>query len=481
MKDSLRDPANLAAALGYYRATLGAGARSPELRRRRGRRRRRRSTQPTLYLHGPDDGCMGAELVDESVLGVAARRRLTDRGASPTPATSCTLEQPDGGQPPDRRLPRGLTTGAVGPVPTDVAPRGVARRPVRRAAPAVVRGAATRPAVAPHPRPVAGLVAELMLQQTQVSAGRPPLRGVPRPVADARGVRRRAAGGGRSPPGPASGTTGGPSTSTVRQGGRRRPRWRPPRTTSPVCSPCPGSARTRPGPCSPSPTSATTWASWTPTPPGCWPGGPVDALGAGRGPGGGRPGGARAAGAGPGTRPCSTSGPRSAGPAARLRALPAPPPAAPGRRRQPGSRTRPSARRASPVASPGSRDRTVRDAGAWSTPSGSDRVGPGGLALAAGWPDDSERAVRVAQTLVADGLAVVDPDGTLRPARLIDRSGPVHRPRGGDVGEREARAQRLDQPADLLGQRGLLALGAGGEVAGGEDPGHQRVGVSCWR
>ena len=67
VKDALRDPANLTAALGYYRATLGAGARSPEhdaieaagalpL------------TQPTLYLHGADDGCMGAELITDALL-----------------------------------------------------------------------------------------------------------------------------------------------------------------------------------------------------------------------------------------------------------------------------------------------------------------------------------------------------------------------------------------------------------------------------
>jgi pimeloyl-ACP methyl ester carboxylesterase len=59
VKDALRDPANLGAALGYYRATLGgvglqarydeiqaAGAQPVE--------------QPLLYLHGADDGCVGA-------------------------------------------------------------------------------------------------------------------------------------------------------------------------------------------------------------------------------------------------------------------------------------------------------------------------------------------------------------------------------------------------------------------------------------
>ncbi|MCU1356661.1 MAG: hypothetical protein JWM89_2079 [Acidimicrobiales bacterium] len=67
VKDCLRDPANLTAAIGYYRATLGAGARSPEydaLEALGGQP----LPQPTLYLHGADDGCMGADLIDESVL-----------------------------------------------------------------------------------------------------------------------------------------------------------------------------------------------------------------------------------------------------------------------------------------------------------------------------------------------------------------------------------------------------------------------------
>jgi hypothetical protein len=34
--------------------------------------------------------------------------------------------------------------------------------------------------------------------------------------------------------------------------------------------------------------------------------------------------------------------------------------------------------------------------------------------LAMGWPDDPDRARRVAAGLVADGLAAVDADGTLR-------------------------------------------------------------------
>ena len=67
VKDALGDPANLAAAIGYYRATLGgvglddsphvvalqnASNGAPPL--------------PTLYLHGRTDGCMGADLANEA-------------------------------------------------------------------------------------------------------------------------------------------------------------------------------------------------------------------------------------------------------------------------------------------------------------------------------------------------------------------------------------------------------------------------------
>lgn len=48
-KESLRAPENLAAAIGYYRALFSAGGPSG------------RGPQPSLYLHGADDGCFGAE------------------------------------------------------------------------------------------------------------------------------------------------------------------------------------------------------------------------------------------------------------------------------------------------------------------------------------------------------------------------------------------------------------------------------------
>jgi pimeloyl-ACP methyl ester carboxylesterase len=60
VKQALRDPAHLSAALGYYRAAIGTGNRNPAydaIQLATGRP----IAQPTLYLHGADDGCIGAE------------------------------------------------------------------------------------------------------------------------------------------------------------------------------------------------------------------------------------------------------------------------------------------------------------------------------------------------------------------------------------------------------------------------------------
>lgn len=67
VKDCLRDPANLAAAIGYYRATLGTGARSPEYDAVEAAAAAPLA-QPTLYLHGADDACMGADILGDTVL-----------------------------------------------------------------------------------------------------------------------------------------------------------------------------------------------------------------------------------------------------------------------------------------------------------------------------------------------------------------------------------------------------------------------------
>lgn len=61
LKPSLREPANLAAALGYYRATLGTTPPAPELADVQ-TATQQPTPQPTLYLHGADDGCVGVEL-----------------------------------------------------------------------------------------------------------------------------------------------------------------------------------------------------------------------------------------------------------------------------------------------------------------------------------------------------------------------------------------------------------------------------------
>jgi pimeloyl-ACP methyl ester carboxylesterase len=65
VKDALRDPANLAAALGYYRATLGGVGVDPALDAVQASGNAP-TTQPTMYLHGRTDGCMGVEIAEAS-------------------------------------------------------------------------------------------------------------------------------------------------------------------------------------------------------------------------------------------------------------------------------------------------------------------------------------------------------------------------------------------------------------------------------
>ena len=60
-KACLTDPANLAAALGYYRATLGDGYRDPALEAIHNGCFAF-PAQPVLHVHGADDGCIGAEV-----------------------------------------------------------------------------------------------------------------------------------------------------------------------------------------------------------------------------------------------------------------------------------------------------------------------------------------------------------------------------------------------------------------------------------
>jgi pimeloyl-ACP methyl ester carboxylesterase len=68
VKDCLRPPANLAAALGYYRAAVDQEAAA------------RQAPQPTLYLHGARDGCIGVDLVRgaERLLAPSSRMIVID-------------------------------------------------------------------------------------------------------------------------------------------------------------------------------------------------------------------------------------------------------------------------------------------------------------------------------------------------------------------------------------------------------------------
>jgi pimeloyl-ACP methyl ester carboxylesterase len=67
VRESLGDPARLSAAIGYYRAPLVAdlpGGSGPYEAARQAAARP--APQPTLYLHGSADGCIGVDLVGDA-------------------------------------------------------------------------------------------------------------------------------------------------------------------------------------------------------------------------------------------------------------------------------------------------------------------------------------------------------------------------------------------------------------------------------
>jgi pimeloyl-ACP methyl ester carboxylesterase len=66
IRKSLADPKNLQAALGYYRATLGDGYRDPQLSELQNKMAASVPTQPLLYLHGANDGCIGVDVVESA-------------------------------------------------------------------------------------------------------------------------------------------------------------------------------------------------------------------------------------------------------------------------------------------------------------------------------------------------------------------------------------------------------------------------------
>ncbi|MGI9053498.1 MAG: alpha/beta fold hydrolase [Ilumatobacteraceae bacterium] len=73
---SLADPANLGAALGYYRAALGDGKRDSRLDAIQAATNEV-PPQPTLYLHGLDDGCVGAEVAEAAAAMSAGNDHVT--------------------------------------------------------------------------------------------------------------------------------------------------------------------------------------------------------------------------------------------------------------------------------------------------------------------------------------------------------------------------------------------------------------------
>jgi pimeloyl-ACP methyl ester carboxylesterase len=76
-KAALRPEGHLSAALGYYRALYDPGLHDPELAEYQ-QALLAPTTQPTLYLHGPQDGCVSASLGEgaEEHLGPGSRRVL---------------------------------------------------------------------------------------------------------------------------------------------------------------------------------------------------------------------------------------------------------------------------------------------------------------------------------------------------------------------------------------------------------------------
>ena len=77
VKDSLGERANLSAAIGYYRAALGAPAESCANFEAEQRALAETPPQPTLYLHGARDGCIGVDLVRDAEAQLSPGSRLS--------------------------------------------------------------------------------------------------------------------------------------------------------------------------------------------------------------------------------------------------------------------------------------------------------------------------------------------------------------------------------------------------------------------
>ena len=75
-KATIATPEHLAAALGYYRATLGTGFRDPALSEAQSLVQGETPPQPLLYLHGTTDGCIGIEVARDAATRAPANARV---------------------------------------------------------------------------------------------------------------------------------------------------------------------------------------------------------------------------------------------------------------------------------------------------------------------------------------------------------------------------------------------------------------------
>jgi pimeloyl-ACP methyl ester carboxylesterase len=91
VKESLADPANLSAAVGYYRALFDPGRHSAAYDEAQVASASS-PPQPTLYLHGSDDGCMGVDSIGDvrSVLSPGSEHVVIERAGH-----FLHLERPD--------------------------------------------------------------------------------------------------------------------------------------------------------------------------------------------------------------------------------------------------------------------------------------------------------------------------------------------------------------------------------------------------
>ena len=80
VKECLREPARLAAAIGYYRQPEAGNSDSAAPYADEQRAAGRQAPQPTLYLHGADDGCISADLARgaEPLLAPSSRMVVID-------------------------------------------------------------------------------------------------------------------------------------------------------------------------------------------------------------------------------------------------------------------------------------------------------------------------------------------------------------------------------------------------------------------